>query len=203
MYKFFIVLLSILLIFRFAFAETYLTNDDLARNLLKIVSEKLVLEIEQEIGNSFPKTLSLTIQNGNRDAGYLKIFLYDDLLKNGFDIYEQKEKQSALSLAVSIETVEINYEKMWRKYWFGSKQVRRKAVAKCGYILKNSEGKIVAAGEVANELSDEIPLSVLERQETRARHPKLESEESNWTEPVLVSVIIGALIYAFYAADTD
>jgi hypothetical protein len=189
--------------FRFAFAEIYLTNDDLARNLLKIVSEKLVQEIEQEIGTFSPKTLSLTIQNGKTDAGYLKIFLYDDLLSNDFEIYEGEEKQSALNLAVTIETVEINYEKIWRKYWFGSKQVRRKAVANCSYILKNSQGKIVAAGEVANELSDEIPLSVLERQEIRARHPKLESEKSNWTEPVLVSAIIGALIYAFYAADTD
>lgn len=198
-----IIGLIIFIISNHCFASQYLSNDELIESLLVQVSQKLSNELIKKIDVDKDETLTIVCTPDNDDSNMIKWKVIEYLIENGYTIYESPKKSIIIKL--NVENIDIAYPKVWRENVIGTKQVKRDASITIHYLIKTANDEILGTGKVSHQQSNIIPYSILKEQHTgiSGRKPKFKSKETNFWEPVLVSAIIGGLIYIFYAVDTE
>lgn len=108
-------------------------------------------------------------------------------------------------LTYRITEMELRYPKIKRRFWIGPKQVNRFARVRLDFRLEE-RGVLLWAKSVENYVSDRVPfraLPVLENEQYTFATPEIPGGSANrYVEPLIVSGIIGGLVYLFYANQT-
>jgi TonB family protein len=114
------------------------------------------------------------------------------------------ERGTTLSFRVS--EMEMRYPEVGRKFWVGPKRVERFARMRVDLRLKRG-GQVLWAGSAEHYASDRVPFGALPYLENDAyAFAKPEIAPGTWgrfLEPVLVSGVIGGLVFLFYANQTS
>ena len=131
------------------------------------------------------------------DRGYRVIFP-DSLSTEAAALCSQ-----AGSLRYRIVHLNLNYASCRRKHLFGPRLVKREVLLDVMFRLSRATGEVVWADEIKRTGGDWIPSRVLPQAEQASPpflSPRLETD--GWgrlAEPVLLTAVVGGLIYLFYS----
>jgi len=195
--------------------RTYPTNLDLVQKALSQAANKTLQFVPQERRYEI---LLQSAQNQGSDwliEGALAKLLtqsgYRVILKKGESSSKEGEEVWSGEMDTVIvfyyRTINLGviYQKIWQKGLWGKRYVDRAAQAKIHLSLRDSEsGRVIAIGEVDGSAADTVPEEFLPLLEDNLISPtKLFIKESHFNrilEPLLVSGVVGGLIYLFYSS---
>jgi hypothetical protein len=114
------------------------------------------------------------------------------------------DSAAVYNLTYRIPSMGVEYQRGWREHFVGKKYVERSAHAKLYARVAEPNGEILWAGEAERSYIDVVPAEFLPELETDiAGFQAAEMSSGGWdeiVEPVIVSGIVGGLIYLFYTS---
>ena len=117
-------------------------------------------------------------------------------------------KEARYRFSYQILKLSIDYPRIARKYWLGTKKVKRNAVS---YVFAQMEdlesGDVVWVGESRKDYNDEIDYSLLDAvEDSDYKFTMPERHELKWSklaEPVVVTGIVAGLVYLFFSNQSN
>ncbi len=144
-------------------------------------------------------------EEGNPSAWIIKEEVVSFLQKRGPVGIIKKEEigKSFLTLSFRIIKLNLEYPEIKRKNLFGRSWVRREAQVALSFNLSDSEGKVLWSKRGEKGSSDLLKIEEiysLNNKQYSFLSPEI--PEGSWgrlVEPAVVTVVVGALIYLFFA----
>ncbi len=177
-----------------------LTNENFLRKTINDVLQNCLTEAPFD-----SQLVWIEEEEGNPSAWIVKEEVVSFLQKRGpvGMIKRDEIGKSFLTLSFRIIKLNLEYPEIKRKNLFGKSWVRREAQVALSFNLSDSEGKVRWSKRGEKESSD-----LLKKEEIFSLNNKQysflspEIPEGSWgslVEPAVVTVVVGALIYLFFA----
>lgn len=196
-----IVLPLLLILFNYLLADPNDSNIEIVGRMLEIRNASIV----QFLSGYQGKTI-LLLADGTNDANDIVIsYLQTILQKSGQPIKVITNAQDAstgITMRVKIIDINIGYSSKKRKYFIGKQVVKRISKLTLLFSISNPDGNIIATSKLISEINDELPLDtalLYQNSNYKFSNPKLPESHSSILEPIVVTGIVGTLIYIFYA----
>lgn len=196
-----ILMLLLLILFNYLIADANDSNIEIVGRMIEIKNSS----INQFLTGYQGKTI-LLLADGTNDANDVVIsYLQSILQKSGQSIKvitNAQDASSGITMRVKIIDINIGYSSKKRKYFIGKQVVKRVSKLTLLLSLTNPDGNIIATSKIISEINDELPLDtalLYQNSNYKFSNPKLPESHSSILEPIVVTGIVGTLIYIFYA----
>lgn len=175
--------------------------------VLKEATRQAIREGIQEIGESGEEGRPLILSAAHEHDGnwFVESLLLDELTERGFRVYVDSTggKPSTPRLSYRIIALQVSYLGQHRRGLFGGGVVERLAQAELSFEIVGDAGGIVSLKQSQGRYRDRFPSDQLSAVE-HASYPFARSEldRKSWTrflEPVIVSAVVGVLIWILYS----
>lgn len=147
-------------------------------------------------------------------------FVFENMIIKLFDdagyrvTLEKPDEENLLTsdetyrLSYQIIKMSLEYPKIGRRYWFGSKEVERAAeIDVFAQLVDLDSGGVVWVGEAQKKFDDVIRYSALKDVEDDdyefTKPPREEFRLSRLVEPVVVTGIVVGLVYLFFSNQSN
>jgi len=193
-----------------AAAEKVATNMQVVKKVSKDVIDELLSNM------NLSRIDGLVLLDKAKGVGDIDFVFDNMLLKEMKDrglrvaVSSNKKGQAKARYKFSYQILKLSleYPRITRKYWLGTKRVKRSAV---GYVFAQMEdtetGDVVWVGESQKSYDDEIDYALLDRVENRDyKFTMPERNELKWSklaEPVVVTGIVAGLVYLFFSNQSN
>lgn len=187
--------------------ETVPTNS----GLLRLTVQEAIEEVCDRLPLLEPKVLCLSPEHEAPGNWMVEQALIQSLHRRGFRVLIPDSSRSLSETTCQAEAIlryrvlDLNllYPTVRRKHLFGPRLVARQARLNVLLRLDGPDGEVLWAEQAQGTRQDWIPakmLTVVEREPISFASPHLKADGWNrLAEPVLLSAVVGGLIYLFYS----
>lgn len=182
-----------------AIEERYMSNAELAQQAITNAFSKTSESIKGKIGNGI---LFLENEKPEESERIVENAILLALVSRSFSVKDQRSEDATYRLSFRTEELNIFYINQDRG------KIKRECKARILFVLsERKNGNILLVVESTGEAFDFIPRSALPGLEYSSskslRTIFLAEKESGWKrifEPIVITGVIGGLIYLFYAS---
>jgi hypothetical protein len=196
-------LFSIVMIMLIAFAQVLAEEQDSNVEIIGKVLEQRTSVFQSMLSGVHDQTIKLIAEGTNDANDIILSYLASILQKNGQQVkIAAATDTGGIILSFKVLDINITYNDLRRKLMVGSQVVDRRLKLSLILTLTNADGKVVSSRSMSIDNEDELSVDkavLYQNANFKFSNPKLPESHSSILEPIVVTGIVGTLIYIFYA----
>ena len=181
-------------------ASEHLSNIETVGNILEQKSKTIMQVLTGYQG----KVVFIEAEGTHEANNVVMSYIQSILKKNGQPIKRVPQNKEPQGLTVNVKILDINvsYSNPRRRHFVGTRVVDRITKITLFLTLTAQDGKVLSSTKISGRRKDILPIDTAMSYQSstyKFSNPKVPDTRSSILEPIVVTGIVGTLIYIFYA----